>query len=164
MADFIFTEDDLEPAEDELLDDESNQPRSYVAPDMVMDGKLGLRHGIEIAGLFKGCIHSNSTIKILPPGRIEGNIDTFNLAIEGSANLSLTARKRLEINKGGFFVGTLEVQPEIIVLSEFATFGQDEKTARAFHDEFTREMKKDSPKSSSPSPQPETPPTSSLIG
>jgi cytoskeletal protein CcmA (bactofilin family) len=154
MADFIFTEDDLEPAEDELLDDEPNQPRSYVAPDMVMDGKLKLKHGIEIAGLYKGGIHSNSTIKILPPGRIEGNVDTFNLSIEGSANLSLIARKRLEINKGGFFVGVLEVQPEIIVLSEFATFGQDEKNARAFHDEFTREMK-DSQKAS---PQPETKP------
>ncbi len=141
MADFIFTEDDLESSEEEALEDEPNQVRSYIAPDMVMEGQLALKHGIEVGGLLKGSIQSNSLIRILDSGRLEGNVDTFNIAIEGSANLSLIARKRLEINKGGFFVGTLDVQPEVIVLSEFAIFGQDEKTARTFHDEFTREVK-----------------------
>ncbi len=138
MADFIFTEDDLETSEDELLDDEPNQVRSYVASDMAMEGHLNLRYGIEIAGTYKGSIHSNSIVKVLSTGQLEGNVDTFNLSIDGKAHLSVIARRRLEINKGGFFVGSIEIQPEVIVLSEFATFGEDEQSARSFHDEYTR--------------------------
>ncbi len=140
MADFIFTEDDLENHQDESLGDEPNQVRSFIASDMVMEGSLNLKHGIEIGGFYKGAISSNSMVRVVDSGRLEGNVDSFNVSIDGSANLSLVARKRLEINKGGFFIGNLEVQPEIIVLSEFAVFGQDEDTARSFYNKFKFEQ------------------------
>ncbi|MBN2330148.1 MAG: polymer-forming cytoskeletal protein [Candidatus Omnitrophica bacterium] len=139
MADYIFTEDDIESASSETLEDEPNQIRSFAAPDVIMEGELTLKHGIEIGGAFKGAIHSHSTVKVLPLGRLEGKVETYNLTVDGRANLSLVARKKLEINKGGRFIGTLDVQPELIVLSEHASFGETEESARAFEKEFPRE-------------------------
>ncbi|MGC9326721.1 MAG: bactofilin family protein [Candidatus Hinthialibacter sp.] len=142
MADYIFTEDEIESSGGETLEDAANQVRSFVAPDLVMEGELSLKYGIEIGGTFKGSIHSHSTVKVLPSGRLKGRVETYNLTVEGRADLSLVARKKLEINRGGRFIGALDVQPELIVLSEFASFGETQESALAFEKEFPRESKK----------------------
>ncbi|MBD3266033.1 hypothetical protein GF373_05135 [bacterium] len=143
MADFSFTEDDLQENNQEENGNENQQiPPSHVAEDANLEGAISVRHGLEIAGHFNGDLHSHSKLTVLKTGSVEGRVDAFDVKIEGQANLSLTARKCLEIQKGGRFIGTLELQPEIIRLSEFAVFGDNEQAADSFHQEFTRDRSK----------------------
>lgn len=138
MADYIFAEEDTDLVPEEAYQEGQSTVRSYIAPDVEMEGNLSLKQGIEIGGVFNGTIRSNNLVKIVERGFVDGRVDAFHVVIEGGAHLTLVARKRLEINKGGLFVGNLEIQPEFIVLSEFATFGETEEAAREFRREFTR--------------------------
>ncbi len=148
MADYSFTEDDLEfvpdPEEEgeEPLHEVSSLVSSSVDKDVEMEGVLHLKHGIDIAGKFEGQILSNHTVNIKEEGLIKGQIDAFNCVIEGRVECEMTARKRLEIRGGGTFVGNLEIQPEVIILSEFANFGEDEEVANNFKKEFIRDRTK----------------------
>ncbi|MEW6234985.1 MAG: polymer-forming cytoskeletal protein [Candidatus Omnitrophota bacterium] len=143
MTDYSFTEDDLEiPSEEEDVSEEAvNAPASVVTKDVEMEGVLRLKQGIDIAGKFKGAIQSNNTVNIKEDGCIEGKIDSFNIVVEGEANVEMTARKRLEIRKDGKFFGNLEIQPEVIILSEFATFGKSKEIANSFKTEYVRNRK-----------------------
>lgn len=154
MADFIFQEDDTELVQDETYEVGQPSVRSVIAPDVEMEGNLSLKQGIEIGGAFSGAICSNNLVKIVEGGFVEGRVDAFHVVIEGGANLTLVARKRLEINKGGLFVGSLEIQPEFIVLSEFATFGETEEAAKEFRREFTRFRSSSEPAAESDAPPP----------
>ncbi len=154
MADYIFADDDSELVPDEAYEEGQPTVRSYIAPDVEMEGNLSLKQGIEVGGVFNGTIRSNNLVKIVEGGFVEGNVDAFHVVIDGGAHLSLVARKRLEINKGGLFVGNLEIQPEFIVLSEFATFGENEEAAREFRREFTRFRSSGEPAAESDAPPP----------
>ncbi len=154
MSDFSFTEDDLEaPIEDDGDLEEADDNPSRLGADVEMEGQLLVRRSLDLAGAYQGNLVSNSTIRILPTGKMSGDIDAFNVSIEGEAHVQMMARKKLEILKGGKFVGNLEIQPEVIVLSEFASFGKDGKTADQFFNDYARKApqpeKKDKKKDSS---------------
>lgn len=137
-ADFTFGDDEQDlPLDDDLDIEEDNGPRSFVAQDMEMEGLLNVRRGIEVSGAFHGVLTSNSSVYVKPGGLTDGDLDTFNVVIEGTVRGQLTARKRLEILSGGKFVGSLTTKPEAIVLSEHGIFGKDDDTAEAFHREFS---------------------------
>jgi len=135
MAEYIFTEDDLDLSE-ESQSDELNAIQSSIASDAELDGELNVKNGMEIAGFVKGNIRSNSIVKVMETGRVEGKIDAYTVAIDGKAKLTLSARRQLEIGSSGEFVGTLDVQPEAIVISENAKFGRTKESADQFHQEF----------------------------
>jgi len=143
VTDYSFTEDDLElPSEEEEISEEAvNAASSVVTKDVEMEGVLRLKQGIDIAGKFKGSMQSNNTVNIKDGGVIEGKIDSFNIVVEGEASVEMTARKRLEIRKDGKFFGHLEIQPEVIILSEFATFGKSKEIANSFKTEYVRNRK-----------------------
>jgi cytoskeletal protein CcmA (bactofilin family) len=146
-AAFSFGDDEQELAHDDDLDfEEDNSPSSFVASDMEMKGKLKLRRGIEVAGAFSGVLASNSSVFVKPSGSTEGDMEAFCVVIEGTVRGKLTARKRLEIQGEGKFIGSLTNQPEAIVLSEFGIFGKDEETAEAFHREYARPVNEKKPK------------------
>ncbi|RJP24857.1 MAG: polymer-forming cytoskeletal protein [Candidatus Omnitrophota bacterium] len=138
MGDFSFTEDDLEIIQEEAEETESSIIRSFIGSDVYMEGRLDIRQGIEISGYYKGDLTSH-TLCILVRGKVEGKIDSFNVIIEGVANVAMTARKRLDIRKGGRFVGSLQTQPEVITLSEYATFGETDEVAQGFRKEYVRD-------------------------
>jgi len=157
--DFSFTEEDPEVPADESKEEEANHVRSVIAPDVELKGQLTLRQGMEIAGSFQGSLNSSSTVRIMPQGKIEGAIEAVNVVIEGDAHAKMTARKRLEIRKDGLFVGTLDTQPEVILLSEFSTFGGNEESANSFRKEFIRDRTSSAVQETTdpdPDPQPET--------
>ena len=139
MPDFSFTEDDIEELHNEDSRGEDDIPPSYLAKDSSMEGALGVKHGLDVAGHFNGDLYSNSKITILPGGKVEGQIEAFDIVIEGNSEVLMTARKRLDILNGGRFVGKLELQPEVIRLSEFAIFGENAGVADSFFKEFTRD-------------------------
>ncbi len=141
MGEFSFTEDDLEIIQEETEESEAPAVRSFIATDVFMEGVLNIRQGIEISGFFKGELTSH-TLSIHERGKVEGEIDSFNVIIEGNAKVAMTARKRLDIRKGGKFAGSLQTQPEVITLSEFATFGESEETAQSFSKEYVRDRSK----------------------
>ncbi len=138
MGDFSFTEDDLEIIQDEQEESEASIIRSTVGADVYMEGQFNIRQGIEISGFFKGELTSH-TLQIQEKGKVEGKIDSFNVIIEGNANVEMTARKQLDIRKGGKFIGSLQTQPEVITLSEFSTFGETEEVAQDFRKEYVRD-------------------------
>jgi cytoskeletal protein CcmA (bactofilin family) len=139
---FDFTEDDLDLSSHDMFEtDEQPGIRSVLGNDVEMDGVLNLRNGIEINGCFDGTMVSNSLIHVKEKGELNGDINAYHVIIEGKSTSNMTARKRLEILKGGTFTGTLDIQPEVIVLSEHASFGSDEKVAKEFADEFVRDRK-----------------------
>lgn len=142
VDDFEFTEEDLEiSSQDAFEDDEQPGIRSVLGNDVEMDGVLNLRNGIEINGNFEGTMVSNSLIHVKDKGELNGDINAYHVIVEGKSTCKMTARKRFEILKGGHFTGTLDIQPEVIVLSEHATFGSDEKVAKEFAKEFVRDRK-----------------------
>lgn len=139
MSDFSFTEDDLEaPIEDDGDLEEAEENPSRLGADVEMKGRLLVRRALDLAGEYDGNLVSNSSVRILPTGKLIGDIDAFNVIIEGEAHVKMLARKKLEILKGGKFVGDLQIQPEVIVLSEFASFGKDDKIADEFYKEYAR--------------------------
>lgn len=149
MSDFTFTEDDLEPPIEDDGDEEAEENPSRLGADVEMKGRLLVRRALDIAGGYSGSLTSNSSVRILPTGKINGDIDAFNVSIEGEAHVHMLARKKLEILKGGKFVGNLQIQPEVIVLSEFASFGKDDASADKFYKEYARKdpaAKKDAKK------------------
>ncbi len=142
MVDFSFTEDDLDELPEEDTDEQNTEDsdavHSVIAPDVELNGTLKLKHAIDFSGTFQGDIESNNTVNIKEEGNFEGKIDVFNLVIEGIVKGEMVARKRLEVREGGTFIGDLEIQPEIIILSEFASFGKDKQTAESFKKEYVR--------------------------
>jgi cytoskeletal protein CcmA (bactofilin family) len=139
MSDFSFTEDDLNaPIEDDGDLEEAEDNPSRLGADVEMKGRLLVRRALDLAGEYNGNLTSNSSVRILSTGKLNGDIDAFNVIIEGDAHVHMLARKKLEILKGGKFVGDLQLQPEVIVLSEFASFGKDDKTADEFYKEYAR--------------------------
>lgn len=141
-ADFSFTEEDLEqPVDDDLDGDAPPEAKSVVASDVEMEGTLVVRYGVNMAGTFRGHLNSNSSITVNETGRADGELDAHHVKIEGRVDGILTARKKLEILGGGIFVGELSTQPEVIVLSEFSKFGQNEDIAEEFHKEYVRKPK-----------------------
>ncbi|MDP8244989.1 MAG: polymer-forming cytoskeletal protein [Candidatus Hinthialibacter antarcticus] len=139
MSDFSFTEDDLEtPIGDDGDLEEAEENPSRLGADVEMQGRLLVRRSLDMAGEYKGNLVSNSTVRILPTGKLNGDIDAFNVIVEGEAHVKMLARKKLEILKGGKFVGDLQIQPEVIVLSEFASFGKDDASADEFYKEYAR--------------------------
>lgn len=139
MVDFSFTEDDLdESQQEEFYANSQDAPASYIAEDMVMEGTLAVKYGMEIAGTYLGDLYSHTRMKIAKTGSVDGKMEAFDIIVEGNADATVTARKCLEIHKGGRFVGTMQIQPEIIRLSEFAVFGETAEAAEAFHREFSR--------------------------
>ncbi|MBZ0254950.1 polymer-forming cytoskeletal protein [bacterium] len=138
MSDFTFTEDDLESPIEDDGDEEAEENPSRLGADVEMEGRLLVRRALDIAGGYSGSLTSNSSVRILPTGKMNGDIDAFNVAIEGEAHVQMLARKKLEILKGGKFVGNLQIQPEVIVLSEFASFGKDDASADEFYKEYAR--------------------------
>ena len=139
-TEFSFSDDDLTmPVEEEFEEENLSDVRSTIAADVHMKGELHLRNGVEINGSFKGTLKSNSKVRVLDKGNLEGKVEAFHVILEGTSKSKMTARKRFEILKGGKFFGTLETQPELIILSEFATFGQDERIAKEFAREFVRD-------------------------
>ncbi|MGI6456468.1 MAG: bactofilin family protein [bacterium] len=139
-ADFSFSEDDLEVPVIEPETPEALKVYSQVTDDVELEGELHLRQGIEFSGSFKGKIYSNSIVHVAKNGRVSGDIDAYTVSVEGDLRSShLIARKKLELLAGGKFIGTLDAQPEIIVLSEQATFGKNEDAAREFADRFSEQ-------------------------
>jgi cytoskeletal protein CcmA (bactofilin family) len=134
--DFSFTEDDLDYGAGAAEKPETTQVLSVIAEDMVMEGELKLRQGIEMGGTFKGRIYSHSTLFVSPGGRVEGNVDAYNVSVKGDLRVSLIARKRLEVLEGGTFIGSLDTQPEFITLSEKAVFGKTVDAAREFQEKY----------------------------
>lgn len=139
MVNFSFSEDDLRDSLEEAPAIEG-APVSTIGSEVVLEGRMKVKYGLDVVGTFKGSLRSNSTVKINPGGRIEGSLDAYNVSIEGEAQVSMLARKRLEVLKGGKFIGSLDVQPELIVLSEFAVFGKDEEIAQQHKERFSREQ------------------------
>lgn len=154
MSDFSFTEDDLNnPLEDDAgLEDEADLQPSRVGPEASLSGRLLLRRALEMAGGFSGELTSNSTVKVLSTGSVKGAVDAFNVTVEGRVHAEMTARKRLEILKGGKFVGELQIQPEVIVVSEHAVFGRDDEIAESFHKEYSGSRSKQPPAAETPAP------------
>ncbi|MDX9755362.1 MAG: polymer-forming cytoskeletal protein [bacterium] len=154
MVDFSFTEDDLDSSQqEEIYASSPDAPTSYIAEDMVMEGTLAVKYGMEIAGSFQGDLYSQTRMKIAPTGRVEGKMEAFDIVIEGIADATVTARKCLEIHKGGHFIGTMKIQPEIIRLSEFAIFGDTEDAADASVREYSCHAKSQPTPSSPASPE-----------
>lgn len=146
VDDFEFTEEDLEVQPQGAFDEEEQLGiRSVIGNDVEMDGVLNLRNGIEINGNFEGTMISNSLVHVKKKGEINGEINAYHVIVEGKSTSNMTARKRLEVLKGGTFTGTLDLQPEVIVLSEHAIYGSDEKVAKEFAEEFVRDRKPKSP-------------------
>lgn len=139
MPEFSFTEEDLDEIHGDEGRLEDNIPPSYLAKDIDMEGSMGVKYGLEVAGHFAGDLYSNNKITILPGGKVDGQIEAFDIVVEGNAEVLMTARKRLDILRGGRFVGKLELQPEVIRLSEFAVFGENAEAADSFFKEFTRD-------------------------
>lgn len=139
VDDFDFTEDDLDLSSQDAFAEEV-QPgiRSVLGKDVEMDGILHLRNGIEINGTYNGAMISNSLVHVKDKGQLFGEVNAYHVIIEGQSQSNMTAKKRLEILKGGHFIGTLETQPEVIVLSEHAVYGSNEKVATEFASEFVR--------------------------
>lgn len=138
--DFEFTEETIDSSTDELFYEEDvSAIRSTLGNDVEMEGELHLRNGLEIKGYYDGSIVSNSLVHVKPSGELNGDIDAFHVIIEGKSHSRMIAKKRLEVLKGGTFIGTLELQPEIIVLSEHAVFGSGEKVANEYASEFVRD-------------------------
>jgi cytoskeletal protein CcmA (bactofilin family) len=143
MPDFSFTEDDMNDGQlDEVEAENHDAPPSYLAEDIDIEGSLGVKYGLEVAGRFKGDLYSNSKINVLATGYVEGQAEAFDISIEGSAVGDFIPRKCFEIKKEGHFVGNLQVQPEVIRLSEFAVFGETKEIAEEFSKEFNRDRSK----------------------
>lgn len=143
VFDASFNDEEIQyPLEDEFEEENISDVRSTITEDVVMEGRMSLRYGVEIAGNYKGAVHSNSKVHILPGGLIEGDIEAFHVIIQGLAKAGkMVAKKRFEILNGGKFIGSLETQPEVLVLSEFAEFGADDETAARFAKEYVRDRK-----------------------
>lgn len=160
MPGFSFSEDDLNQPLDEVKEGESIPMTSVVSPGVELEGKLRAKYGIEVGGTFTGNLRSNSLLRVKDSGKIDGSVDAYNVSIEGKIQASLIARKRLEVLKGGTFIGSLDIQPERIVLSEHALFGKTEEAALRYREQYSRKSSEKTQKAEKPesdSPKPEMP-------
>ncbi|MBI1388625.1 MAG: hypothetical protein GC154_09280 [bacterium] len=138
MNDSDFHDEEIEQRiDDDFAEEETTVQSSRLGEGVDMEGRLTVKNVLEVAGKFRGDLLSNNSIKVLPGGMVEGNVDAFNVTIEGEAHADLIARKRLEILKQGKFVGSLELQPEVIVISEHARFGKDDEAAETFYKTYS---------------------------
>ncbi len=137
VDDFSFNENGIEMENEESIE-ERQTIRTKIGPGAFLQGTLQLKQGMEILGNFKGDILSNSRVKVLKGGHLEGSVDAFDVTVEGEAKVaSMNARKRFAVTGEGKFTGTLDIQPEEIVLSEYALFGSNDEIAEEFAKTYT---------------------------
>lgn len=99
---------------------------SRVNDDVQLEGEMGTRSPFHLDGQFKGELHCSDTLTVGSKGRALGTLEAVNVVISGNVKGDVVARKRLEIQGGGKFYGELQVQPEVLVLSENAEFAREE--------------------------------------
>ena len=139
-----FNEDNLQEEEVEENDLDGVElaapPRpkiqSRIAAEALLTGKLRTRRGIEINGGFQGNLECQDGVVIGSTGVVEGEIAATHTVIEGQFKGVLTSRRSLTISGRSDFIGTLTCQPEVLVLSENATF-----TSEAAYEESRKEAK-----------------------
>lgn len=137
-----FNEDNLQEEEVEENDLDGAEPaapprpkiQSRIAAEAVLTGKLRTRRGIEINGGFQGNLECQDGVVIGSTGAVEGEIVATHTVIEGEFKGTLTSRRSLTISGKSDFIGTLTCQPEVLVLSENATF-----TSEAAYEESRKE-------------------------
>ncbi len=125
-----FTEEDI--GGEEVLEEEEEaeeyapppQPKiqTRIAPGTLMRGELVARRGVEIAGGFSGNVDCQDAVIVAADGRAEGEVSANLVVVEGQFKGTIHSRRCLKIQGEGIFVGDLECQPEMLVLSENARF------------------------------------------
>ncbi len=106
---------------------ESTGPKSpsRVDNDVTLEGEMETRSPFYLDGRFNGELNCSDTLSIGSQGHASGTLEAVNVVISGYVEGDLVARKRLEIQGGGRFFGELQVQPEVLVLSENAEFARE---------------------------------------
>lgn len=126
-----FTEDDLTSSE-EFEDEQENldvplviprpKAQTLIGTETFLRGELNARRAIEVEGGFRGSIECQEAIMVNPNGRVEGELNANLVIIEGRVKGVINPRRCLMIQGEGLFIGDLRCQPELLVLSEKATF------------------------------------------
>ena len=86
-------------------------------------GELSTQEAVEIQGEFRGKIRSRSRLTVAPGGRMEGQVEAPQVVVQGHLVGDVKSTRQLEVLSGGCFRGQLLIQPDVLILSPQADFG-----------------------------------------
>ncbi len=103
-------------------------PESWIAPDDTFEGQFTTTADVRVLGTLRGGIASQRAVRIEAGAQVEAEITAAEVVIAGSFRGNLTCHQRAEItatgrvhgtlatgtlllHEGGFFAGTLHMQP-----------------------------------------------------
>src|SRR4051812_7549092 len=108
---------------------------TIIGPDAVFKGELSFEKGVRLMGKFEGTITSSGRLHIAKEARMQGNVDSGAIIVEGDVKGNLNSNDRVELKPTARLEGDLRAAKltveEGATLNGHVTVGPDAAKGRA---------------------------------
>ncbi|MFQ5656379.1 MAG: polymer-forming cytoskeletal protein [Candidatus Methylomirabilales bacterium] len=80
---------------------------SFIAPGLVIDGKIEGAGDMRVAGRFRGDVHVEGELTIEPGGHVTGDVRAETVRVGGEVHGNVHASSRVELLESGTLIGDL---------------------------------------------------------
>ncbi len=112
----------------------SENQESFIAPGLIIDGKIEGTGNVRIAGRFKGEVSVKGDLTIERGAHISGEIRAENIIVRGEMEGNIHATARVELSESGVLTGDLKASSLTVAAGSRmrgkVEFGWDEGEAR----------------------------------
>jgi cytoskeletal protein CcmA (bactofilin family) len=93
---------------------------TILGPGAHFTGNLSVDGSLEIHGVFEGTVSCSETLRVGPSGQVKAELDARDAVISGKVLGTITARERVELEKGSHFEG--DVHSKTFMIQEGVFF------------------------------------------
>ncbi len=91
-----------------LKREQSENKEFFIAPGVIIEGKIKGTGNVRIAGCFKGDIHEKGNVTVEPGAHINGEIRAENIVVRGEMEGNIYATALVELSESGVLRGDLK--------------------------------------------------------